>query len=219
MKACPRLALAIAAALAVLPAFAQEEDAAAPPGLAAPERTPEERVAFLLEVARAYFSEKDYESAIGAYERILDIDPQHQEARYIIAHVYIQAHRYGKAQALLKRLIEEHPEDFKLLNNLAWLYATAEDPAFRDGYQAIDLAHKAMVLAPNDHHVWSTLAEGYYVTGQYEKAFRAITHMAQLASRYGKGITKEAVEGYNEQIRKCKRAMDLQEALEEAEEE
>ena len=57
------------------------------------------------------------------------------------------------------------------------------------------------------------LAEAYYVTGQYEKAYRAITHMASLAARYGQGITKEMVEEYNEQIRRCKRAWDSEKAL------
>ena len=70
-----------------------------------------------------------------------------------------------------------------------------------------------MTLAPNDHHVWSTLSEAYYVSGEYEKSYRAITHMAQLASRYGTDITEESVNSYNEQIRKCKRAMDTVESL------
>ena len=37
--------------------------------------------------------------------------------------------------------------------------------------------------------------------------------MASLAARYGTGITKESVESYNEQIRKCKRAWDTQKML------
>jgi len=179
-------------------------------GLSVSSRTDEERILFLNNVAQAYFAEEDFASAVNAYERILEIDPTHREARYIIGHAYISAKQYGKAKVVLEKLIAENPEDFKLLNNLAWLYATAEDPAYRDGAKAIKLAQQAMVLAPNDHHVWSTLSEAYYISGEYEKAHRAITHMAQLATRYGQGITKEAVDEYNEQIRKCKRAWDTQ---------
>jgi tetratricopeptide (TPR) repeat protein len=182
-------------------------------GLQLSSRTDEQRISFLMNVAQAYFKENDLEAAISAYERVLKIDPQHKEARYIISHVYINAKQYGKAETLLKLLISDYPDDFQLMNNLAWLYATADDPAYRNGKKAIDLAQKAMVQSPNDHHVWSTLSEAYYVSGEYEKAFRAINHMAALATRYGKGITKEAVEGYNEQIRKCKRAMDTAAAM------
>ncbi len=182
-------------------------------GLQISSRTPEQRIAFLLEVAQAYFQQQDMDAAISAYERVLAIDPSHKEARYIISHVYINAKKYEKAETLLKELITEYPEDFQLLNNLAWLYATAEDPAFRNGKKAIAIAQQALALAPNDHHVWSTLSEAYYISGEYEKAFRAINQMAALATRYGKGITKEAVESYNEQIRKCKRAMDTAAAM------
>jgi len=161
-----------------------------------------------MEVAQAYTSEGDFQAAVNTYERILEIDPEHARAKYVVAYIYINAKQYRKAEVLLLALIEERPEDFQLLNNLAWLYATAEDPSMRDGRKAVKFAQKAMLLAPNDHHVWSTLSEAYYVSGEYEKAYRAITHMASLATRFGKGISEEAVKDYNEQIQKCKRALD-----------
>ncbi|MCF7863456.1 MAG: tetratricopeptide repeat protein, partial [Kiritimatiellales bacterium] len=120
------------------------------------DRTPGERIAFLLDVAQAYVTEKDYDAAIDAYERILKIDPTNQQARYIIAHIYISAKQYKKAETMLLELVNETPEDFKLWNNLAWLYATADDLTFRDGTKAISCAHEAMTLAPDDYHVWST---------------------------------------------------------------
>jgi len=176
-------------------------------------RTQEKRINFLMEVAQAYVREQDNLAAIDAYERILKIDPAHPQARYTVTHIYINAKQYQKAEALLLELLEERPEDFTLLNNLAWMYATAEDPSVRDGQKAIRFAHEAMTLAPTDHHVWSTLAEAYYVSGDYEKAHRAVTHMARLATRFGKNITEQSVKSYNEQIRKCKRAMDTAEAM------
>lgn len=206
---------ALSAVLLAGCATAQNEDQ----GLQLNKRTDEERVTFLLSVAQAYFTEKDYKSAVNAYERVLQIDPTNKEARFIIGHVYINAKEYAKAEKILKELIKEYPEDFQLLNNLAWLYATAEDPKYRDGQKAVRLAQQAMVLNPTDHHIWSTLSEAYYVSGNYEKAYRAITHMASIASRYGKNVTKEQVEEYNEQIRKCKRALDIQKMLEEKESE
>ncbi|VGO17377.1 hypothetical protein PDESU_05973 [Pontiella desulfatans] len=210
------LILAMAALLST-GALAQQTNT--PSGLQLDSKTDEERIAFLLNVASAYFAEDDFDSAISAYERILEIDPMHQESRYIVGHVYINAKQYGKAEKILSELVKDYPEDFKLKNNLAWLYATAEDPSFRDGQKAIVLAQDAMVLAPDDHHVWSTLAEAYYITGQYEKAYRAIKQMASLAAAHGQGVTKEQVDNYNEQIRKCKRAWDTQKMIEGREDE
>ncbi len=211
----------IAAAALAGGAGAQETNAPAAEtsGLQLDTRTDEDRIEFLINVAQVYFEEKDYESAVSAYERVLEIDPTHQQANYIIGHVYIEAGRFANAEKQLTKLAEENPEDFKLLNNLAWLYATAADPKIRDGAKAVEIAQRAMVLAPNDHHVWSTLSEAYYVMGEYEKAHRAINQMARLASRYGKNITEEAVADYNEQIRKCKRAWDTQKMLDGEDEE
>jgi len=181
--------------------------------------TETERVDFLLDVAQAYITEKDYPAAVKVYERILEIDPTHAQTRYVVAHIYINAKQYKKAEKMLLSLLEESPDDFKLLNNLAWLYATAEDPSIRNGKKAIRYAQMAMVLAPNDHHVWSTLSEAYYVSGEYEKAYRAIEQMANLAAHYGKDLTEESIKDYNEQIRKCKRSMDTAKILKEEEKE
>lgn len=178
-------------------------------------RSQQRRIEFLLEVAQAYSSEGDLPSAIGAYERILEIDPDHLHAQYQMSHIYILAKEYRKAESRLHILIESYPGDFTLLNNLAWVYATASDPAIRDGRKAIKYAQEAMVLAPNNHHVWSTLSEAYYMSGDYEKAHRAVEQMARLATRYGTDITEESLKDYNEQIRKCKRAIDTADAMKE----
>ena len=213
MKVFTRFIITIAVSVTAVHAQEKDPEGESKSGLQIETRTDEERCLFLLQVADAYFKEDDFTSAISAYERILGIDPEHQQARYIIGHVYISAKQYDKAEAQLLALVDDFPEDFKLKNNLAWLYATAEDPSIRDGKKAVEIAQEAMILAPNDHHVWSTLSEAYYVSGEYEKAYRAITHMASLAARYGSDITKESVESYNVQIRKCKRAWDTQKML------
>ena len=184
------------------------------------EKQPEEdRIQFLLEVGSVYFSEEDPTSAITAFERILEIDPLNRQARYMSSYAYIATKQYAKAEQGLTSLIEEFPDDFALKNNLAWLYATAEEPAFRNGKKAVELAQEAMIIAPNDYNVWSTLAEAYYSTGQYEKADRAITHMTFLAVRYGSNISQETVESYKQQMRKYKRSLSTEKVLKADEEE
>ncbi len=198
----------------------EEQQSPAPSSLEiSGDRTQAERIIFLMDVAKAYISEKDFSAAVDAYERILKIDPAHVQTRHMLSHIYINAKQYRKAEALFFELIKESPENFSVWNNLAWLYATAEDPSIRNGKKAIKYAKEAMTLAPLDYHIWSTLSEAYYVSGDYEKAFQSVTHMASLATLYGTDITKESVVEYNEQIRKCKRAVDIAKALKDEEEE
>jgi len=176
-------------------------------------RPDEDRIQFLLDVGSAYLADNDPASAITAYERILEIDPMHEETRFISSTLYISSKQYAKAERLLEDLIEEHPDGFGLKNNLAWLYATAEDPAFRDAQKAVELAQEAMVIAPEDHNVWSTLAEAHYSAGQYEKASRAIRHMTFLIQKYGSNITQESANSYNAQFRKYTRSLKTETAL------
>ena len=112
-------------------------------------------------------------------------------------------------------LVEDYPEDYQTLNNLAWVYATSKDSAHRDAKKAIDLAQQALVLAPYDHHVWSTLSEAYYVAGEYEKANRAILHLVTLATTKGAKMTEKMVQTYNDQIQKCRRAIEAEKLLRE----
>ena len=110
-------------------------------------------------------------------------------------------------------LVEDYPEDYQSLNNLAWVYATSKDSAHRDAEKAIDLAQQALVLAPYDHHIWSTLSEAYYVAGEYEKANRSILHLVTLATTKDTKMTEEMIQTYNDQIQKCKRAIEAEKLL------
>jgi tetratricopeptide (TPR) repeat protein len=92
-----------------------------------------ERINFLLDLAEAYIEEEDYTSAVNAYERILRIDPQEAKALYILSYVYISDKQYEKAKDLFFKLLKENPDDY----HLAWLYATAEDPAYRNGKKGL----------------------------------------------------------------------------------
>ena len=172
-------------------------------------RTKQERIDLLVKIARAYKDEGEPKEAVKAYEKILEIDPTLIRAKYVISQLYILAKEEKKAEQTLLELIKKFPNDPKLWNNLAWLYATSEDLTFRNGEKALNAAHQALVLSPNDYHVWDTLSEAYYISGKYKKAYRAAKQMAMLAIQHGDKITKKQLKEYNQHIRKCKRACEI----------
>jgi len=176
-------------------------------------QNPEERIKMLQHIGNIYFQDGDLENATSAFERILEIDPTQKDARSILGVIYVNSKNYAAAIENMKGLAEDYPEDYQALNNLAWTYATAEDPTYRDAASAIDLAQQALVLAPYDHHIWSTLSEAYFVSGQYEKANRAIQHLVKMATTKKIQLTKDAVDTYNNQIRKCSRAIETEKLL------
>ncbi len=87
----------------------------------------------------------------------------------MLGQVLSERKQYARAvQAYLKAL-EVEPDNPLALNNLAWLYATSEDKAFRKPQEALMLAIKAASIKP-DSYILDTLAECFFVNGYIEKA-------------------------------------------------
>jgi len=63
-----------------------------------------------------------------------------------------------------------HPRHLESLNNLAWLLATARDPALRRPDEAVRLASAAHELAGGDPNVADTLAAAHAAAGHYARA-------------------------------------------------
>ncbi len=90
-----------------------------------------------------------------------------------------QKGRFDLARIVLERGLKLYPDNPDILNNLAWLYATAPSP-LKLPDRAISLARKALKYAPERAYIWDTLAEAYYVKGEYSKALSAIDRALDL---------------------------------------
>jgi tetratricopeptide (TPR) repeat protein len=176
---------------------------------------PAERIEMLERIGNIYYQEGDWDNAIDAYQRLLKIDPEHKETRSLLSIIFFSTSNYKGAIEMMLALVEDYPDDYHIMNNLAWVYATSKDHAYRDTKKAIDLAQQALVIAPYDHHIWSTLSEAYYVAGEYEKANRAILHLVTLATSGQIKMNEQMVQTYNDQIKKCTRAIAAEKLLRE----
>lgn len=71
----------------------------------------------------------------------------------------------------LEKTLEISPQSVPALNNLAWIFATYSDPAFRDGTQAIELAQEANEFSGRSNPVvLRTLAAAHANAGQFNRA-------------------------------------------------
>ena len=102
--------------------------------------------------------------------------------------------RAGQAYKQAISLAENHS---RALNNLAWLYATTNEPTLRNPVLALTLAQQAALIeqAP---HVLDTLAECYFVNGKIAEAIQAEQQALALADRKR--------HYYEEQLRRFKEA-------------
>ena len=91
----------------------------------------------------------------------------------MLGFIYYQNKAYVQAIEAYERSIQLAPYDPETLNNLAWLYATCEQPQCREPTKALVYAQRAAAMksAP---YILDTLAESYYVNRLYEKAIMTI---------------------------------------------
>jgi tetratricopeptide (TPR) repeat protein len=78
-----------------------------------------------------------------------------------------------KAQAMA-------PDDAQLNNHLAWLLAAGPDPKLRDAKRAVELARKAVGLAPKEGGHWNTLGVAHYRAGDWKAAVAALNQSRGL---------------------------------------
>ncbi len=67
-------------------------------------------------------------------------------------------------------------------NSLAWMLLTHPDPELRNPIRAVELAKKAVELAPERGFIWNTLGVAYYRAGDWKAAIAALERSVQLRS-------------------------------------
>jgi len=76
--------------------------------------------------------------------------------------------------------LELDPSSAVAHNNLAWLLATCPEAKLRDSLRAVEMAKKAIELAPLQGGHWNTLGVAQYRAGQWRAAIEALTKSMEL---------------------------------------
>jgi uncharacterized protein len=86
-------------------------------------------------------------------------------------------HWYERAAA------QNHAE---ALNNLAWLYATSQNPTIRNPPAALECARRGLSLGKNqpEANFLDTLDEAYYANQQYQQAVRTEQQAIALVAQH-----------------------------------
>jgi len=166
--------------------------------------SPDDKIAKLFGRAQFQSSIGNDEGALEICDKMLEIDPANRAALFKKSNVLIQLQRHKEALEILRQLSEDYPDDFSLKNNIAWILATASNLDMRDGKKALSLARDALLLAPNNHQVWNTLSEAYFISAEYDKALDAAKISFKIARANGE--PNKRLQDLAEQVRKCKQA-------------
>ena len=164
----------------------------------------ERTVAVTLRLADTELRTGRFSAALAAFRAALADEPGNATAGRGISLTLIQQGRTPESLQVLEALLVRHPDDYTVMNNAAWLYATATNRADRRPERAVALAREALLRAPQDHHVWSTLAEAHYAQGDFPRAVRAAREALNLAARPQVSLPDTAL--YSEQLDRALRA-------------
>ena len=163
------------------------------------------KISFLVDAGIKYTDEGEYTEAERAYLHALESAPGNSDIRFRLGTLYIQMERYRDAVKLLEELATEDPDNPMIQNNLAWVYATGGE--MRNGKLAVRHAREAILTVPYAPSAWNTLAEAYYVSGQYDKALSS-SEMALDLLRMQEDGSKETLSAFEMQRAKIQRAKD-----------
>ncbi len=116
--------------------------------------------------------DEEYEEAIVAYDKVIELDPENVTALQLKASAYLNLEQNDNAIATYELIKEKAPEDTQSLNQLAALYFNAEKPE-----KAIETYQALLAVTPNDINVLFNISIAFSNLEKYAKALE-YTEMA-----------------------------------------
>ncbi len=131
-----------------------------------------------LELGLAYHLKGDARKAQQIFDEVIGKNPNTPEARellaanqVLLAGLYTDQRLYSDAVNAYLQALRIEPDSAIAHNNLAWLYATCDDPQFRNPTAALAHAQRAVELTDwKEGEFIDTLAEAHYANGDYREA-------------------------------------------------
>ncbi len=134
------------------------------------------------------------EEALAEYNRALEIKPDYVEVYLNRSIVLRRADRAAEGVAVLRNGLERLPESAPLMWTLAWLLATHEDQALRDGGEALRLAERAVERTGHANaEALVSLSAAQAENGRVEDAVRTARQAAELARTQGAASLAEKI--------------------------
>jgi tetratricopeptide (TPR) repeat protein len=135
-----------------------------------------------LSLARSLSANGDVNGAIESFAEAVKLDPKLVEARLGLARSLAAAGRTGEAIRRYRDLLDLRPDWEPALDGLALLLAASENPADRNGVEAVELSEKACRLTGFEvPQFLDTLAAAYAEAGRFDQARLAAERGIQMA--------------------------------------
>jgi spermidine synthase len=136
-----------------------------------------------------------FAEAIAHYRKALEIKRDYVDARRNLEVVLALQGTVLTALTERRELLRSRPKDVTLLNDTAWLLATAPNASARNGPEAMELAERAcMLTSRRDIACLDTLAAAFAAAGRFDKAVETAMEARHLAEAAGQRPEAEAIQ-------------------------
>ncbi len=126
----------------------------------------------------------DLNAAMEQFRQAIEKNPKDPETHLTVAYAFEQLKDTAGAIKELKLTLELQPDSPDAGNDLAWIYATADDPKFRNAAEALVLARRAVASSPQPNAAFvDTLAEALLINGHPAEALATEMEAASLGPK------------------------------------
>jgi tetratricopeptide (TPR) repeat protein len=153
-----------------------------------------ETAEFHINLGIALAKKRQLADAVPHFERALALSPDSVNARYNLGKALVMTGKGEEGLANWKQALNKDPNNLQVLNDTAWVLATSNDAALRDGNAAVLLAeHAAELTSQQEPAILGTLAAAYAETGRFDKAIELERRAAGLAMQQGNAILAQSL--------------------------
>jgi tetratricopeptide (TPR) repeat protein len=128
------------------------------------------------------------DEAIAELRKAITLDPKSAVCHLNLGLALCDQGKLNEAIAEYREAIKLDPTSVVAHNSLSWLLANCPDATSRDPVQAVDLARKAVQLAPKQGAHWNTLGVAQYRAGDWKAAIEALTKSMELLHGESEGF-------------------------------
>jgi Tfp pilus assembly protein PilF len=138
-------------------------------------------------MAKALIERGQLDAARAHLEAAIRLEPSNAYAHQDLAEILSRQGQVKDAIVEYQNALKLKPDWEPVMNNLAWFLATNQDPAIRNGAEAVRLAERACALTVGTN-LWycHTLAAAYAENNEFTKSIATAEQARQLALASGR---------------------------------
>jgi tetratricopeptide (TPR) repeat protein len=127
-----------------------------------------------------------FEEAMNEYAKAAQLDPEDPRPYYLMGKANLRQGESAEALKHFREALQRNPNHFETITWLARVLAADENPAVRNGKEAVSLAERAANLTGGTQpFVLDTLAMAYAEAGDFRSATAAAQKAIQVAAAVG----------------------------------